>query len=459
MMGMAEAGEKAGLSQKRKQTDEFRRALESATSSILNAEAFRKPYPLIRFRDFFPSDFYARLVQSFPDVDRFAGLNGDGTRREYALYDERSDPGSEESRELWSIVRRVLASTEVASALREKLDEGFRIRARRSGEGWPVPMHPRPVLYTDLNGYAIKPHPDTRRKVLTMQIYLPSDDLQRELGTAIYKISPMGVFAWKSYGLVKDKTVPFLPNSGYAFVVIHPAFSLLRSSWHGREAISVPVEKPRLSILNTYYRDPSPQPNGGHVRNGWPRRPASSAHREVPKRAPDAALRRIFERRGIEMGEMAGRAIVWPAETNLHLARPLDDELLHRSWIVSCGDRGAEAADRPILVEPEPAVARGHPNQMGGRVIGDDEGPEFAFAPVIALTRHRPSRPTRRCGAEQRGECDQGETGVGHSAWSSEDRNAKRCILSGPRACESAKFPQPACGRGGPKAARVAMPL
>ena len=93
MMGMAEAGEKTGLSQTRKQEDEFRSALESATSSILNAEAFRKPYPLIRFRDFFPSDFYARLLQRFPDVDRFAGLNGDGTRREYALYDERSDPG------------------------------------------------------------------------------------------------------------------------------------------------------------------------------------------------------------------------------------------------------------------------------------------------------------------------------------------------------------------------------
>src|SRR5580698_3410242 len=190
MMGMAEAGEKTGLSQTCKQEDEFRSALESATSSILNAEAFRKPYPLIRFRDFFPADFYTRLVQRFPDVDRFAGLNGDGTRREYALYDERSDPGSEESRALWSIVRRVLASEEIASALREKLDEGFRIRAKKSGEGWPVPMHPRPVLYTDLNGYAIKPHPDTRRKVLTMQIYLPSDDSQRELGTAIYKVRP-----------------------------------------------------------------------------------------------------------------------------------------------------------------------------------------------------------------------------------------------------------------------------
>ena len=263
MMGMAEATEDAGSSQTLADGDEFRRVLKSATDSILAAEAFRKPYPLIRFRDFFPSDFYARLLQLFPDVDRSAGLNGDGTRREYALYDERSDPGSEKGRETWGTVRRVLASAEVASALRQKLDEGFRIRAKRSGETWPVPMHPRPVLYTDLNGYAIKPHPDTRRKVLTMQIYLPQDETQRELGTAIYKISPMGVFAWKSYGLVKDKTVPFLPNSGYAFVVIHPAYSLLRSSWHGREAITVPVERPRLSILNTYYREPGPEQTGG----------------------------------------------------------------------------------------------------------------------------------------------------------------------------------------------------
>src|ERR1700727_4038914 len=134
MMGMAGAGEKPGLSQTRRQEDEFRSALESATSSILNAEAFRRPYPLIRLRDFFPSDFYARLLQRFPDIDRFAGLNGDGTRREYPLYDERSDPGSEESRELWSIVRGGLASTEVAPALGGKLEEGFRIRSKRSGE-------------------------------------------------------------------------------------------------------------------------------------------------------------------------------------------------------------------------------------------------------------------------------------------------------------------------------------
>ena len=255
-MDRAGVGEMAEALMTPQPDQEFGTVLSHATGSILNAQLFEAPYPLILFRDFFPAEFYRRLLKNFPANDRFLQLNGEGTRRQYNLYDERVEPGSEEGRAAWSIVRRVLSSPEIALALRSKLDAGFRIRAKGSREGWPIPMFPRPVVYVDLDGYAIKPHPDTRRKVLTMQIYLPADDTQRDLGTTIYKISPMGVFAWKSYGLTKDKTLPFLPNTGYAFVVIHPAYSLLKSSWHGREAISVPVEKPRLSILNTYYREP-----------------------------------------------------------------------------------------------------------------------------------------------------------------------------------------------------------
>ena len=155
---------------------DYAAVLESATNAILNAQSFQSPYPLILFRDFFPGEFYRRLLKRFPANDRFVQLNGEGTRRQYNLYDDRADPGSEEGRAAWSVVRRVLSSPEIASALRTKLDAGFKIRAKGSREGWPIPMFPRPVVYADLDGYAIKPHPDTRRKVLTMQIYLPEDE-------------------------------------------------------------------------------------------------------------------------------------------------------------------------------------------------------------------------------------------------------------------------------------------
>ncbi len=85
MAGVAEASERARASGKSATVGDFRAVLKSATGSILAAEAFRKPYPLIHFTNFFPGDFYGRLVQRFPGVERFAGLNGDGTRREYAL--------------------------------------------------------------------------------------------------------------------------------------------------------------------------------------------------------------------------------------------------------------------------------------------------------------------------------------------------------------------------------------
>ena len=105
---------------------EFGTVLENAVSAILNAQSFEAPYPLILFRDFFPAEFYRRLLQHFPEVDRFVGLNGEGTRREYNLYDDREPtPAPRKGREAWGIVRRVLSSPEIASALRTKLDAGF----------------------------------------------------------------------------------------------------------------------------------------------------------------------------------------------------------------------------------------------------------------------------------------------------------------------------------------------
>ncbi len=227
-----------------------------AVKSIMTARVFPKPYPHMAFENFWPEDFYRLLLARRPDPDNYAKLNRDDTRRQFTLFDGSSDAGDDERRQLWKLVSDVLGSAELENALRERLDEGLRIRAQGSGETWPVEMYPRPVLYTDYDGYAIKPHPDTRKKVLTMLIYMPEDDSQKPLGTTIYKISPKGLFAWKSYGLVEDKTLPFLPNSGLAFVVIHPRHNLFRTSWHGRGAIALDNAKPRFSILNTYYALP-----------------------------------------------------------------------------------------------------------------------------------------------------------------------------------------------------------
>src|SRR5260370_20110051 len=176
---------------------------------------------------------YQRLIAGWPDIDKSVDLNGARTRKQFTLHDRGADAGDAERTALWRAVSDAVSAPEIEAAMRERLRKGLEIRSKGSGEGWPVPMYPQPVLYADFEGYAIKPHPDTRRKVVTMMLYMPDDESQRELGTTVYKVSPMGVFAWKTYGLVKDKTFPFLPNSGAAFVVIHPPHSLLPTSGHG----------------------------------------------------------------------------------------------------------------------------------------------------------------------------------------------------------------------------------
>jgi hypothetical protein len=242
----------------------FQSIVGHGKESILAGAYFDKPYPHLTFDKFFPDDIYQRLIGHWPDIDKYVDLNGARTRKQFTLHDRKADAGDADRTALWRAVSDAVSAPEIEAAMRERLRRGLEIRAKGSGEGWPVPMYPQPVLYADFEGYAIKPHPDTRRKVITMMIYMPDDESQQELGTTVYKISPMGVFAWKTYGLVKDKTFPFLPNSGAAFVVIHPAHNLLHSSWHGRETISLKSDKPRMTLLNTYYAKPPKDGDGAN---------------------------------------------------------------------------------------------------------------------------------------------------------------------------------------------------
>jgi hypothetical protein len=244
----------------------FDEIVEHGRGSILAGKVFDKPYPHLIFEKFFSDSLYRRLISHWPDLDRYVDLNGARTRKQYTLWDRKVEAGDNERTALWRTVSDAISAEPIQEALRESLRKGFEIRAKGSREGWPIPMYPQPVLYADFDGYVIKPHPDTRRKVLTMMIYMPEDESQRELGTTVYKISPMGVFAWKSYGLVKEKVTAFLPNTGFAFVVIHPAHSFLRASWHGRDPISLRNSKPRMTLLNTYYAKP---PKGGEAENAY----------------------------------------------------------------------------------------------------------------------------------------------------------------------------------------------
>ncbi|MGH6677389.1 MAG: hypothetical protein ACREDL_00235 [Bradyrhizobium sp.] len=169
------------------------------------------------------------------------------------LYGDNIEQIEPELRPAWAAVSAMLTSKEVEQAIRVKLRDGLAIRARgdKVASADELRLVAKPVVYRDSDGYQIKPHPDTRKKVVTMQLYCPTDASQEALGTTLYRASLKGLMHVGSYCLEPVKTLPFVPNVGYAFVVLKAYHSLTKMSWHGRPAIK--AEQPRITILNTFY--------------------------------------------------------------------------------------------------------------------------------------------------------------------------------------------------------------
>jgi len=223
-----------------------------AVASIEAAEHFSFPFPHIVFRNFFPADIYRDLVRNVP-TEGYDPIIDTGTRMALRLYGanvEKIDPAL---RPLWSAVSTMLTSKMVERAIRNRLHDGLEIRARgdRVAGADDLKLVAKPVVYRDSDGYQIKPHPDTRKKVVTMQLYCPTDASQQALGTTLYRASLKGLLHVGSYCLEPVKAIPFLPNTGYAFVVLKANHSLTNMSWHGRPRIK--TDQPRVSILNTFY--------------------------------------------------------------------------------------------------------------------------------------------------------------------------------------------------------------
>lgn len=223
-----------------------------AVASIENADHFSAPYPHIFFRNFFPKDFYEELIHTIP-AEGYDPITGSGTRMALRLYGDNVAKIEPEVRPAWAAVSAMLTSQEVESAIRIRLADGLEIRARgdKVGSADELKLVAKPVVYRDSDGYQIKPHPDTRKKVVTMQLYCPADSRQQALGTTLYQASLKGLLHVGSYCLEPVKTIPFLPNVGYAFVVLKAYHSLSKMSWHGRPSIK--TDEPRISILNTFY--------------------------------------------------------------------------------------------------------------------------------------------------------------------------------------------------------------
>jgi hypothetical protein len=238
------------------------RVLEHLLQRIDCTPAVDTPFAHIYLEDVFPPELYARLVSLFPAPELYQGAaerhygkaEGEFVRSMFLLTPTNLASLSADQQALWWGIAVALTAPELKVAMFAKMagDLAFRYGVPRNQVG-QLAGYSRPTLYRETEGFEIAPHPDTRKKVVTMHLYLPTDESQTDLGTALYQRNFLGwpLGNWK-HRFTKVKQFAFRPNSGYAFVVNN---KLTKKSWHGREKLPTGAGV-RNTLLNTFYESP-----------------------------------------------------------------------------------------------------------------------------------------------------------------------------------------------------------
>lgn len=235
--------------------------LEHVVGRLRQAAYTEQPYPHFHLTELLPWDIYHRLIENMPALalyqtfsDKHKMANGQHSRLKIILDDPIISRMSDPQIEIWHKVYTLLHSEQLKQAIFDKLAPGLAYRYSIAEENCrELDAYPTTFLFRESEGYLIKPHPDTRKKMVTFQVALPADDSQKHLGTSMYKqrFLPKDLSS-QPRGFCEIGRYPFLPNSAFAFVVIN---TLLKKSWHGREALTA-ADGIRHSLLNVYYEKP-----------------------------------------------------------------------------------------------------------------------------------------------------------------------------------------------------------
>ena len=224
------------------------RLRDFVVTSVDAAPSYDAPFTHLVLDRVFPDDIYAAMLANMPEAADYRPMHGrskghdlaDGTHKRVKidLFPEYIRHLPPQKRGAWDIVGRALCSAPVRDAFVRRLAPAL---ARRFGPGYAsIGMFPIPVLTRDISGYLIPPHTDTRWKGITVQLYLPRDLSNANIGTIFHEKLPDG-------SLPKKKQMTFAPNSGYAFAVG-------TDTWHSADRVGDEV-KTRDSILLTYFVD------------------------------------------------------------------------------------------------------------------------------------------------------------------------------------------------------------
>ena len=205
------------------------------------------PYPHLYIQNVFPNDYYSKILKNLLSVNSMTSMPDlypeqpglKNYKDRYVLEfarDEHIQKIESDKQEFWKGIGSSLLKGQFGNFLRAKFKHYLDMRFKLIGD---VNFSLEMQLVNDKKNYALGPHSDHPRKVISTLFYFPKDMSQQEIGTSIYiPKDPDFIASHKQYGhfnkdlFHKVITMPFVPNSAFCFVKTNNAF-------HGVE----PLEK------------------------------------------------------------------------------------------------------------------------------------------------------------------------------------------------------------------------
>jgi hypothetical protein len=213
----------------------------------------RDPFDHLVLEQPFAPELYPTLLANLPADTFYRELkhndamlpDGRSARLQFPLLRENTARLAAASRAFWNEVVAGLTSDQVLTAYKMKL--GTALQSASGKKLASIRLRPYCTLFRDIGGYKISIHPDSPRKAITVQYYLPSDDSQLHLGTLFHTKAADGSYR-------QARAMQFAPNRGYAFAVTG-------ASYHSVNPMRA-QDRPRDSLMVIINHDRGPAIEG-----------------------------------------------------------------------------------------------------------------------------------------------------------------------------------------------------
>jgi hypothetical protein len=233
---------------------------------VANAPLLSYPFPHFYVESVFPEAYYRSLLDALPPLASYMPLSETGTvtagsyKERFCLdllrLDATKQPPPQAA--FWRDMAQWMGSGELTNLLLTKFQAAATERFGANKLHIQLDMR----LFRDFTNYAIGPHTDTPRKLMSLLFYLPRDDSMRHLGTSVYEpLDPAFTCEGTQHHQFEDfrklYTAPFRPNSLFGFFKTSRAF-------HGVErVVEADLERDTLQYniyINKLVRTVPPKP-------------------------------------------------------------------------------------------------------------------------------------------------------------------------------------------------------